>query len=845
MENTQTAQLHKTNGFWKSAYPYFLSCGVVVGLYLFMLIFRRVYPFGPYTVASYDLSAQICPFIEHLFDVFKGRSDLLYSNAIGGGADMFGSLAYFIFSPFSPLFLIFGEGMVAEAAGVVIACKLATLALVGVWFAATQFHLSPFLCACLGVLYAYSGYTFVANTYINWMDLLMYAPFVVWAFRRMLKTGSFWSFSALMAACIYTSFSIACFSMFTVYPALVAYAFFCVKKTSRLRLITYLSLGFGCAILMALPVLLPSLLCYMQAGRGGSFFADMLFGFSADGFSSSEYLGKTVSALEAKLSYLFTDGVLVMLTCVYFFRSGLKTRLSKFMLTAGILTLVPVLVDESMLLLNMGSYMSYALRFGFLNTLYFFAGACLGLRGIQVFKKEKTRGACLRRKSLAPIFYGLLCGGLLLGMTVFFGFGYHLKAADWFEGNVAEAIRGFAARFAHSIGGIFAVGIYFVCVLLIVGVGCILVSRKKVPMRAVGVFAALLVVFHGVFFNQQLVDGNYSAHNLRTQHYTDFARTLDEQDDGFYRVRDYGNYFSSNIGFEGDTYAYTAFSSMLDKDNLPVAVMFGYSTNGKNISRGNGGNIFGDSLLGYKYVVVPEESKATADGRSWYRAVTVEKNGQAQQLSADGLYVYENLHVFPSAMVLEDGEFRFVADNATYENRMQNQLALYRFLGGSQEVESLTGGHIRVLSQKLWQNGGEVEVYTNGVSATVSAQAGQYLMVPFAAIDGYRVFVNGVETELCGNDLSFLCVALQEGENRVEFVYESPYGEYALWGFLLGAILLCVLGIILTDTRFFTQYSGIIGVVGVCLAGGLVAVFFALPTGVCLAKWCMMLVGLF
>jgi hypothetical protein len=52
------------------------------------------------------------------------------------------------------------------------------------------------------------------------------------------------------------------------------------------------------------------------------------------------------------------------------------------MLVAGVLTLLPTIVDESMNLLNMGSYMSYALRFGFLNALYFLGGACLCLESI-------------------------------------------------------------------------------------------------------------------------------------------------------------------------------------------------------------------------------------------------------------------------------------------------------------------------------------------------------------------------------------------------------------------------------------------------------------------------------
>ena len=234
-----------------------------------------------------------------------------------------------------------------------------------------------------------------------------------------------------------------------------------------------------------------------------------------------------------------------------------------------------------------------------------------------------------------------------------------------------------------------------------------------------------------------------------------------------------------------------------------------------------------------------------ADGRSWYRPVMVEKDGESKQLAADGMYVYENLHVFPTAMVIDNGEYRFVADNSTYENRMKNQLALYHFLGGSESVETLTGGQVRILSQKLWQNGGEVEVSAGKVSATVTAEAGQYLMVPFAAIEGYRVFVNGVETELCDNDLKFLCVGLQEGENTVEFVYESPCGGYMLVGLEFGALALFLVWFLDKKTALFKKSSKVISVLGVGLAGGVVAVFFVLPTGIFLSKWVAMLIGLF
>ena len=113
-------------------------------LYMVQLAVSGVYPFGSdYVVASYDLSAQICPFIEHLFDVFDGKSSLFYSYAIAGGADVFGTFAYFFISPFSFIFLLFGDGNVYNACGIVMAFKLAAIAFSGAWFVKKLFSEIP------------------------------------------------------------------------------------------------------------------------------------------------------------------------------------------------------------------------------------------------------------------------------------------------------------------------------------------------------------------------------------------------------------------------------------------------------------------------------------------------------------------------------------------------------------------------------------------------------------------------------------------------------------------------------------------------------------------------------
>jgi uncharacterized membrane protein YfhO len=135
---------NKIAAFFDRNFIFFVAPMVVLFLYICALIGYGIYPFGDgYTVASYDLSAQICPFVEHLFDVLDGKSSLFYSYAIAGGADVTGTFLYFFVSPFSFLFLVFGDGMVNRAAVVVMLFKLITTAFAGTWFAKKLFKNIP------------------------------------------------------------------------------------------------------------------------------------------------------------------------------------------------------------------------------------------------------------------------------------------------------------------------------------------------------------------------------------------------------------------------------------------------------------------------------------------------------------------------------------------------------------------------------------------------------------------------------------------------------------------------------------------------------------------------------
>ncbi len=877
--------------FFKKYYALFFAPILVGFFYVLALALYGVYPFGDkYTAASYDLSAQICPFIEHLFDVFDGKSTLTFSYAVVGGADVTGTFLYFFVSPFSFLFLIFGDGKVAHASSVVMLCKLMTISVAGTWFAKKLFKGIPdYLCIAVGVVYTYCGYTFVSNTYINWMDFLIYLPFAAAAFVHFVKTGKFLAFSILVACCIYTCFSIACFSLFTVYPALVAYGLLCKEKGEKHKFIAYLSLSFVCAILMALPILLPALGAYSVSGRGGSLFENLWNGFAVDAsagtlgdFDSTFLSNSYVTSLYRKWSYIVSDSIFVVLTVIWFFRKGLKDKFARFMLVAGVLTLLPTVVDESMNLLNMGSYMSYALRFGFLNALYFMGGACLCIEGWcykpfstydgesllapevgeeQEHERSSKNGgryalkSVFRKKNKKAL---LWAGGfILLALIAFifllwFNFGTNYRKVAKLFGSDGKS---FSGSFAHSLGGLDVVVALFMAVGAVTLVGAYLVGAKKISPRLLSILLVSVVALQTFFYNTHLVVGNRSTQHQILGSYQTINEELNRRDDSYFRVKDFNDKMTACAPFTGGSNSFSVFSSVIDKDNFTTYQLFGYLGNGKNsfksahnTGKGNRAESFGDSFLGYKYVVSKDRSLHEDEGRNKYlRAVyaldengqeLLDENGEKVQLSCGELFVYENIAVFPSAYKVTGEGYRFVSPNESNSSyRLNNQKALYKYLSG-REVEGsyITHDEVLALSEQLHQQAAEVKVSAGEITAKVTATEGESLLLNFVAVKGYTVTVNGEKAELVDNDLKLLMVKLQEGGNEVVFTYSSPYVKHALAGLIAGILGLCAVAVVLKKTTWMEKLSPIISWAGIGISVAVVGFFMIFPTGVFVAK---------
>ncbi len=641
------------NNFIKNNYGFLLITLFVFGLYAFSQAYFNIWPFGIKSkaiMASYDQLAQVCPTLEHYFSVLDGTSGLFHTFNLGGGMDMFGILAYCTVSPFSFLFLLGGRGNAIYMVSVVLPLKNICCAFSALWFLKRYFKAIPhYVATVMAILYSFGGYLYVANTYINWVDLMIYMPVLGAGFISFAKEGKIKLLSISLALTIYTCFSIASFSFLTVYPIGILYIWICTQKGKKLETAAKFSLCFALAVAISLPIMLPALSAYTRAGRNTGLFSRI---FESD--------VKNVDHLYKKFSYVLCDSVFLFLTIVYFIRSR-KDRKTLFFAAAIAVYLLPCLIDESMLLLNFGSYYSYSLRFGFIGTFLFFYIASYELNDLYGHFYESSENNNVRNKTLSGVLLVAVCllvAGGAFGTYRLFDFILSGINDGAFEEN--QPFYSFFAGFAHSVGGLEGTAILLGIVFVVLITVFIFVKFKLVSFKDVIPIVLILAIAQPVFMGAAMIKGDRQGGSAEKYgYYEELLNGISKiDDDKYFRLKSYNydGYISSDAPLVLRNYSHTLFNSMADSKNLTIPSFFGYGGNGTNSSRSNRGGNFSDALIGYKYIVY---IKTTKSGES-----SDEDNAKRVYLtktdvSANKFVVYKNENAFPLAAVIKPADMGF------------------------------------------------------------------------------------------------------------------------------------------------------------------------------------------
>lgn len=639
----------KTVAFVSKEWLYFAVPMLIFSLFFGVLFSMDIYPFGHSNMSNYDLLAQIAPFYEHFYDVMDGKSGLFYSPAIAGGADVFGTLAYCAVSPFTFIFLFFGRTTVYNAISFVLPLKLSCVACSAIYFIKREFKNVPeHMILILSILYAYCGYMFVANTYVNWVDFLIYMPFVIIGFKKLVTQKSVKYFAISYALMIYACFSIACFALFLIFIIFVAYVILAAEKGERVELFAKMCISLVLAIAIALPLLVPALFAYLRSGRNTGLFENM----------GNEI---TPDHLYYKFSYVFADTSLLFFSLVYFIKNGLKKKQDRFLFVAFLIIMMPVFIDEVNNLMNAGSYMSYSLRFGFLNSTFALYMACKLFNELREYPVQKWVN---RVATVAFAFAAVLAVLFILNLNA------EIVAPD-------SEIGDFSGNFAHSTGGlevIYRLVLVFsaLCTLAVALYSLKLITYKNLSYVMIAVLAVQVA-----FYNIHLVRGN-SFDPLRYDQFNAIINTIDEYDDRrYYRVKDNSSAITNDAAFITHTNSFAVFSSVIDNDNFILTNYFKYAGNQANSIECAGGTFFSDCLLGYKYFYVHTDVNDYDKDYTTLKRDYLVKLEDTQQAN---FCAYENIGVFPNCYTVDKGELKM--DDPDFATNMQE---LYEFLGGKGE----------------------------------------------------------------------------------------------------------------------------------------------------------------
>ena len=544
------------------------------------------------------------------------------------------------------IFLFFGRGEVYYGTSIVLPLKVVCVALSGLYYLRKRFNtIHPLMQVLLAISYAFCGYLFVSNTYINWVDLMMYLPIAALGFYKLVTQGKKAMFSIGIALMIYACFSISCFSLFTVFPIITCYCLIVVEKDKRKKVLSDAVWGLFLAIVIALPLLIPALRAFLVSGRKTGIFENMNAEYSYD-------------ALYKKASYLFTDSFTLFFTLAFFVKNGIRSNRNKFLALALVFLIIPVVVDESMNLLNFGSYMSYSLRFGFLNGFYFFYVAALFISEY-VVEINNRKEYYKRRNQVASKTVLIFTAGLLVVLVAAFSVGL-----SYFNGVLKGSAftSSFAGRFAHSLGGLEVTAIVFGVVGLIMLLGAVLLYYNKLSVKVFVPILLLVLCSQTVFYSANLVRGNRSSTPSTFKTIGVLTNAVEEYEgNDETRIKMFGDYLTACMPFTLHTNSFSVFSSVIDSRNFVPTTFFKYSGNGKNSMKSYNGVFIGDVIFGNKYMISDKERY----NEYLEERVVIDKNGKevtTTEWGKSGKYIlYKNKYALPHAFAITPAESEYPA----------------------------------------------------------------------------------------------------------------------------------------------------------------------------------------
>ncbi len=185
---------------------------------------HEVWPFGEQCILHIDMYHQYCPFFAEMAEKLQTGGSPFYSWKIGLGADFVSLYAYYLASPLNWLLLFCPRGAVIEFMTLAVLVKTAFAGFSFAYFLRAHFKTDAwqtargdlaygaavdFGTAAFGTAYALSAFMAAYAWNIMWLDVVALAPLAVAGLERMVREGRPLLYYGVLSLCILSNYYIS------------------------------------------------------------------------------------------------------------------------------------------------------------------------------------------------------------------------------------------------------------------------------------------------------------------------------------------------------------------------------------------------------------------------------------------------------------------------------------------------------------------------------------------------------------------------------------------------------------------------------------------------------------
>lgn len=620
----------------KKLKPYILTSIIVLGILTVIFLIKGIFPFGNNSLIWGDMHEQITAFYYHFYDSIYSSKSLLIDFSSSGGINFFGTLAYYILSPFNLVLLLFEREKIYLAVSIVIGLKILASSLTCLYFIKYYFKKIPsLLSVLLAIIYAFSGYSLIMYQITSWIDIMYIFPLIMIGLKKVLDlekpTLYIITLTLSLIFCFYVSVMVIAFIFLTSFIYLLVYQ---EEKEKRKKGILALGITTVISMLLSSFVVVPA---YLQISVSSRISIDI-----------SNLLNSQTGPITDKIS-MFLFGGLVYLGIILLIKNYKKhKKFLSFYIPILLIVLIPVLIEPIHKIWHFGSFAFFPYRFGFITMLLLIMGACYYFNNY-----EPIKGIEIKKSKLISIILTVLSS---ISIFIIIYVNYN---------DFQNAIEGLTISTNH----ILLLILILATIVALVGCFIILLLNKKLTKFTIILF--YIITLTHIVMNTSIYLGMDKEQKILTSQYEELnSINKTYQKDDYYRIKNEASNMIMNNGIVSNYHTIDHFTSLTDKNNLESLKKLGYSSMWvKTFSRG--GNLFLDSILANKYIMTRKELN-----NEYYKLVNSYDNLKFYELVNEPSYGYllnKNDTIF-------DKENSFHISNSLYQNITGNNDYIFKII---------------------------------------------------------------------------------------------------------------------------------------------------------------------